>query len=168
MRTTRPGRLILLCGLPGAGKTTLARRLAGELPAIRLCPDEWLADLGIDAYDEQARDRLERLFRRHAHDLLRLGQTVILEFGFWSRAEREELRLAARALGAAVELRYLAAPLEELHSRLEGRNATGGRGTVPISRDMLDHWATLFEPPTPDEMALFDEPATSPREDTAG
>jgi predicted kinase len=138
------GRLILLCGLPGAGKTTLARRLAGEIPAVRLCPDEWLAHLGLDLYDEPAQD------------LLRLGQTVILEYGFWSRAEREAMRLGARALGAAVELRYLAVPLEELHRRLERRNAAGDAGTAPISRDMLDHWATIFEPPTPDELARYD------------
>lgn len=98
------GRLILLCGLPGSGKTTLARRLSAELPAVRLCPDEWLADLGADLHDERARDRLERLLWRHARDLLRLGQTVILEYGFWSRAEREEMRRGARALGAAGEL----------------------------------------------------------------
>ncbi|WP_223167845.1 AAA family ATPase [Nonomuraea sp. SYSU D8015] len=147
-------RLILLCGLPGSGKTTLAKRLAAELPAVRLCPDEWLAGLGIDFHDAQARDRLERLLWRHAQDLLRLGQTVILEYGFWSRAEREELRLGARTLGAAVELRYLVVPLDELHRRLERRS---GWGTVPIARDMLDHWATLFEPPTPEELARYDE-----------
>jgi integrase len=35
-------QLHLICGLPGAGKTTLARRLEGELPGLRLSPDEWL------------------------------------------------------------------------------------------------------------------------------
>ena len=35
-------QLHLICGLPGAGKTTLARRLDVELPALRLSPEEWL------------------------------------------------------------------------------------------------------------------------------
>ncbi|GAA3652365.1 AAA family ATPase [Nonomuraea antimicrobica] len=148
-----PGRLTLICGLPGSGKTTLARRLAAEQPAVRLCPDEWMAHLGLDPYDDPARDRLERQLWRHAHDLLRLGQDVILEYGFWSRAERDELRLAARTLGAQVELRYLTAPTEELCRRLEARS---GWGTVPVTRDQLERWATLFEAPDEAELALFD------------
>lgn len=47
-------RLIILCGLPGSGKTTTARALEDGLGAVRLCPDEWMATLGIDLYDEPA------------------------------------------------------------------------------------------------------------------
>ena len=49
------GRLILICGLPGSGKTTFAKQLAPKVAAVRLCPDEWKHDLGIDYYDEQGR-----------------------------------------------------------------------------------------------------------------
>jgi predicted kinase len=48
-------RLILLCGLPGSGKTTLAKELESRLHAVRFCPDEWLAALSLDLYDEARR-----------------------------------------------------------------------------------------------------------------
>jgi len=150
-------RLILICGLPGSGKTTLARQLAPELAAVRLSPDEWKHDLGIDYYDEPGRVRLEQRLWRLAEELLALGQSVILENGFWARGERDELRLAARTLGVAVELHYLEAPVDELWRRLEIRNEEARPGTAPIGRDDLERWAEQFEAPDPAELALFDE-----------
>src|SRR3712207_2038136 len=119
--TGTAARLVLLCGLPGAGKTTLARRPAEELPALRLCPDEWMVRFGIDLDDGPARARIEALCWHLAQELLRLGQHVILEFGFSARAEREEKRARARALGAQVELHYLDVPLDELWRRIRRR-----------------------------------------------
>ena len=150
-------RLIVICGLPGSGKTTLAKQLASDVPAVRLCPDEWKHDLGIDYYDEQKRERLEERLWRLAQELLTLGQSVILENGFWTREERDELRLAARALGVAVELHYLEAPVEELWRRLELRNEEPRPGTVPIKRSDLEKWAAQFEAPDAAELALFDD-----------
>jgi predicted kinase len=156
----RPCRLILICGLPGAGKTTLAKRLEDELRAVRLCPDEWKHDLGVDYYDEEMRVRLEHRLWRLGQELLGLGQSVILENGFWAREERDELRLAARTLGVAVELHYLEAPVDELWRRLEIRNELALPGTVPIKREDLNKWAQQFEAPNAAELALFDEAAT--------
>lgn len=152
-----------MCGLPGAGKTTLAGRLAAEVPAVRLCPDEWMARLGIDLYDEDTRERLERTFWSLTQDLLRLGQSVVLEWGFWVRMERDEKRLGARALGAAVELHYLDVPVDELCRRLEIRNRVGMYGTVVITPEMVEQYLKVFEPPSQDELALFDEPPAGHR-----
>jgi predicted kinase len=144
-----------MCGLPGAGKTTLATRLAERLPALRLCPDEWLADLGVDLFDVGTRDRLERRFWLLAKDVLRLGGQVILESGFWLRSDRDEKRIGARALHAAVELHYLDVPLDELCRRVTRR---GGRNTVPLTRAHLEEYSTMFQPPDAGELALFGPP----------
>ena len=149
-------RLILICGLPGSGKTTVAKRLAGEARAVRLSPDEWKHALGIDYYDEDGRVRVEAQLWVLAQELLALGQSVVLEHGFWTREERDELRLAARALGATVELHYLEASVDELWRRLELRNEAGAPGVVPINRSDLERWAAQFEAPDEAELALFD------------
>jgi predicted kinase len=154
-------RLILICGLPGSGKTTFAKELAPKVPAVRLSPDEWKHDLGIDYYDERRRVQLEHRLWRLAQELLTLGQSVILENGFWSREERDGLRLSARALGVAVELHYLEAPVEELWRRLQVRNDEARPGVVPIKREHLQRWALQFEAPDAAERALFDEAGLS-------
>ena len=149
-------RLILICGLPGSGKTTLAVQLARQVRAVRLSPDEWKHALAIDYYDEEARLRLEARLWMLAQELLVLGQNVIMENGFWAREERDELRLAGRALDVTVELHYMAAPLEELWRRLEHRNKEAKPGVAPISRTDLEKWASRFQPPDATELAHFD------------
>ena len=147
------GRLIVVCGLPGSGKTTLAQALESRLRAIRFSPDDWMDALSVSLYDEGVRERLEALQWKLTQDLLALGVTVIIEWGTWARSERDTLRLEARALGAAVELHYLTAPLDVLFERLQRR----GRENPPIERDALARWAEIIQVPTAEEMALFDE-----------
>ncbi len=154
-REVSPGtgpRLIIVCGLPGSGKTTLARQLESAQGAIRFSPDEWMNALALDIYDEARRGKIEALQWRFAQDLLALGLTVIIEWGTWAMAERGSLRMGARALGAAVELHYLAAPVDVLFERIQRR----GMQSPPIERDALLRWCEAFQAPTAEEMALFD------------
>jgi predicted kinase len=156
--TSREGkqpRLVLLCGLPASGKTTLARELAESYEAVRLNPDEWESALGVDPFDEAFQVKLEAQFWELAQRLLTLGTSVVLEWGFWARSERDEKLEAARALGVAVELRFLDAPFEELVRRVVARHADGG---IAISETHMEGYRAIFQPPTDDELALYDAP----------
>ena len=147
-------RLIIVCGLPGSGKSTLSKALQSRLHAVRFCPDEWMDTLLLDIYDEERRAKIEALQWKFSRELLALGLTVIVEWGTWARSERDALRLGARALGADVELHYVSAPLDVLFDRIQRRDLE----KPPIERDALAHWFETFQVPTPEEMALFDKP----------
>jgi len=149
------GRLIIVCGLPGSGKTTHAKQLETKLRAIRLCPHEWISALSLDIYDEKKRAQIEALQWQFCQQLLVLGLTVIIEWGTWGRDERDTLRLGARNLGAAVELHYLTAPIEVLFDRVRLR----GMEDPPIELSHLRKCAEIFQTPTPEEMALFNTPS---------
>jgi predicted kinase len=151
--------LFLICGLPGAGKTTLAKQLEKEHNALRLCPDEWITQILADPNDIPELDRLrspvESLQWDVAKRTLVLGVNAILENGFWSREERNYFRNEAEGLGANVELHYLDADIDELWRRISKRNSELPPETFLVSKENLEEWAKSFETPLEDEMPFL-------------
>jgi predicted kinase len=148
--------LHLMVGLPFSGKTTLARKLERECPALRLTTDEWHVPLfGQDAKEpgHDARHALiEAMLWKIAGRALELGVNVILDFGFWAREEREDYRSRARQLGAGSEVHFLDVPEVELFRRLGERNSQPSQEAFHISAGMMKPWIEFFQKPTPDEL----------------
>ena len=148
--------LVLFCGLPGSGKTTLARRLSAEGRGIRLNTDEWMAALGFDPMDGPVHEALRTQLWRHAQDLLAHGHDVVLEDGLWTRDERDARRNVARKMGCRIELHVLDVPSETLFARLAERNAVGRPEHARVEEADLQHYLTLFDRPGKTELMLFD------------
>jgi len=149
-------RLINVCGLPGAGKTTVARRIARMSPGtVRMCPDEWMRAAGISLWDEAARATIEAGQWTLTQQLLLGGTDVVIEWGTWSRRERDELLEWCRAHEVATSLVHLDVPTDELFRRLAARNLRDGEATITPA--MLEGWITgSWQPPTDDEIARYD------------
>jgi len=154
-------RLILTCGLPGTGKSTLARQLATDRGALRLTKDEWLWALGSTPWDGPTQKKVEHELWLLAQATLRLGLGVVLDFGLWARTERDEMRAVARDLGGGVELHYIDVPADELWRRIDERNSQPPWDGYPIRRADLDGWLLLFQAPDVAELAMFDPPPGS-------
>ena len=152
-------RLILTCGLPGAGKSTLAKELAASRPAVRFTKDEWLWALGTTPWDGPMNIKVEQHLWRVAQDTLITGLSVVIDFGLWARAERDEMRSVARRLGVGVELHYLRAPIDELWIRVDERNSRPPWDRAPITQQHMAEFEAFFEAPDDSELALFDSPA---------
>ena len=152
--------LHLMVGLPCSGKTTLAKRLEQELPALRLTPDEWHTRLfGNDAEHPEHDNRhsiiMDMLWNIAARALI-LGVNVTLDFGFWARVEREDYRARAKQLGAGSEIHFLDVPEPELWRRLQERNSHESSGDFYIPEAMFKRYLPIFQPPTPDEVKRRD------------
>ena len=144
----------LIHGYIGAGKTTLAKRLEAEHRAVRFTPDEWMARLfGEDPPAATFRERLADVLQLMEGVWLRclsLEVDVVLDYGFWRRAERDLVRSLARERGARTVLYSVKCPEEEARSRVELRNVSDQR-SLYIAPATFEGLRAGFEPLDADE-----------------
>lgn len=140
-RLRRPrGRLVLMCGLSGSGKSWVAERLVPRLGALRLRSDA--LRLRPD-YSEDGRAATYRRLERSARRLLAEGESVIVDATFLDCAQRDRFA----ALGPA-RIVYCTAPTATLERRLRRRDPDDpSDATVAVLHEQL----ARFEPPAADE-----------------
>lgn len=115
----------LICGFIGFGKTTYAKRLEQELPAVRFTHDEIMcARYGRSPEDFPEKYKLtDKEIRRDATAEISRGHNVILDYGFWSKKKRQAYYRWARQLTPEVCFHVLRCDLNTAKERVLKRNA---------------------------------------------
>lgn len=144
----------MIFGLLGAGKTTLARRMEAE-GAVRLSIDEWVIAASGDRVhlDDSLHARMTGQLTRFWPRVAATGTDVVLDFGFWRREDRDEVRRIAAEIGAESQLIWVRCSVEERRRRCLDRS-----GRDPDSYDLdaeAFDWISynrVVEEPGPEEV----------------
>ena len=154
-------KVILICGKIASGKTHLANQLLQNPNTVLLSADELMLklfreDLGPDyeKYSSRAREYLHGL----AEQFLRSGVSVILDWGFWSRADRETISNHYRSRGFCCEWHYLDVSDEQWTRNIEKRNAevlAGRTDAYFADEGLLRKCSSRFEIPDRQEIDFW-------------
>ena len=135
-------KVILTCGKLGCGKTTYAKRLCAERGAVLLSADElMLALFGQDAgekHDEYL-EKVKAWLLDKSLEVVSLGLDAVLDWGLWTRAERDAVRAFYAAHAVPCEIHYLelgeAVRQQRIHER--NRAVLSGSSGLPLVRSLM-------------------------------
>jgi predicted kinase len=141
----QPGVLIVLGGLPGTGKSSIARRLAEKYAAMYLRIDtieQALVRAGI--YAREIGPEGYSIAYALAEENLRLGRIVVADSVNPIALTREAWRAAATKVGAnVIEVEVCCSDAEEHRCRVETRVTDIDGLILPTWRDVLER---TYEP----------------------
>ena len=154
-------KVILVCGKLCSGKSTYAEKLRREHPAVLLSIDEiMLALFGLYAgerHDEYA-EKTKKLLYGKSVELVAAGVDVILDWGFWRKAERTAAKAFYAARNIPCEFHFLDVRDDVWKERIEKRNravAAGKAVAYPVDEALAEKFASRFEAPGEDEIDVW-------------
>jgi predicted kinase len=127
-------RLIVVCGVPGSGKSTFALRAAERWGAVRFASETFAEQLGAAA--RTASGDLTKEAIAHAYSAmgaavagaLTTNKLAIAVGSFRSEEQRSRFRAIAKSCGASVTTLRVVCPVEIAAKRIRARLALGERG----------------------------------------
>ena len=155
-------KIIMICGKVCCGKSTYAKRLKEELCAVILSTDEATFDLTGNAQGEEYNlfaARVNEYLLKKAAEIALAGANVILDWGFWAKADRRRACELFKARGVKRELHYIDISDAEWEKRISERNKRieGGlrNSDFYIDENLKQKSLSLFEPPEAGEVDVL-------------
>lgn len=140
-------QIVLLCGFLGFGKTTYAQKLALKLPAKLFTHDEIMKKrFGRNPDDFAAKYKIvDDYIKAQTKQVVQNGENVILDYGFWSKAKRQEYYQWAKSLTSDVVFHVLECDMALAKKRVLNRTQTDDNALY-IDENCFDTLLPQFEP----------------------
>ncbi len=159
----KQGKLIIMSGVSGSGKSTTAKAIASEQDAIYLRSDairkqlagiELMQRGGDDIYTAEMTVKTYTRLAELGSLLASKGFTVILDAKYDRVSLRSQAIASAQAHNISVEIIYCDAPVEVLQQRLRDRSAANN-DIADATVELLASQQSAFEDFTTEELALI-------------
>lgn len=145
--------IILCCGMVGSGKSTFARRLQATGRWVHFSADRFmLALFGAEPRDfDRKLGACAALIYDLSQGLLDDSFNVVLDFGFWSRADRFAVAGRFASRGHRPRLVYFPIAADEQARRIRERNGRAEAGCYSLDEAAVAALNARFEAPGADE-----------------
>lgn len=140
----------LLCGPPGAGKTTYGKKMVEANPnLVRVCPDEFRAKFGWGEGDQSVSAQAFDASRKAVGESLDAGKDVVVDATLMYRKARKDFINIARGRGATINAITFELDKSTLLERIKKRVSEGGRN---VPEDVVDRMLSKYERPSKEEV----------------
>ncbi len=154
-------KVILICGKLASGKSWYCRQLMEKSPALLLSVDEITQRLfpkELGSRHDEICGEVQAYLMEKAVQAVAAGADVILDWGFWSRADRQAAEDFFRARQTETQWHYIQVTEELWRQGIAQRNARVKAGASPdyyVDEGLLAKLAGRFQEPEPGEMDVI-------------
>ncbi len=156
-------KVILICGKICAGKTVYTQKLMKENNAVLLSSDELISSLfhpNENEYHDKIIKNVHEYLLNKSVEILGCGADVILDWGFWTKADREYISEFYSDKNIQTEWHYLDISQDKWLKNIEQRNKEVSEGKTTdyyVDSGLLQKLESLFEAPAKEEIDVWCE-----------
>lgn len=137
-------RLVVQCGLPGVGKSTVASELTDRLGARRVRSDAVRQELFSNpTYSREEKDRVYATMLDRAQSALTDGRPAVLDATYERRVDRDEAAALADRVGATFQLVEVVCDASVARERIRRREDDPSEADVAVYENARDRFEPL-------------------------
>ena len=155
-------KVIAICGKICCGKTYYSNALKTKENAVVLSCDEvtsFLFDNNLgDKHDEMTK-KIKKYLLKKSLDIIKTKTSVVLDWGFWSKKDRAEIKEYFKKNNVICELHYIDIDNSSWKQNIEERNirvlSGMGNGDYYLDKGLMEKLMCFWEEPSKEEIDVW-------------